>query len=157
MDLRIKNKKDHDFIVKTVRKNKDFFKELNITNSKFDKPTFKDELDWLCFLLDSSFTLVWEDGKERGIIGTLHAFNERDVINNGEEVNQIKAYWYTLPSSDKVELVYKNFLENYFKCQIEGVKINGSLNAKPKNVARKTSRKPTIVESNGKPSLIAVH
>lgn len=130
MQIFLKKKQDHDLIVKTVRKNKDFYKELNISNLKFDKPTFKDELDWLRFLLDSSFTLIWQDGNNKGVIGTLHAFNERDVVNDGEEGQLIKAYWYSLPENDKVELVYKSFLEQYFKCQIEGVQIHGSTNTK---------------------------
>ena len=145
MQIEIKKKQDHDFIVQTVRKNKEFFKELNVTNLKFDKQTFKDELDWLRFLLDSALTLTWEDGTTKGIIGTLHAFNERDVINDGESGQLIKAYWYTLPENDKVELVYKAFLEQYFKCQIEGVKIHGSSNTK-----RERKKVVSGTASNGK-------
>ena len=130
MELRLKTKADHDFLIKVIRKHNDFYKELNVTNSKFDETVYKDELDWLKALIDSSFTLIWENGKEKGFIGTLYAFTKNDVVNDGEEDTIKKVYWYSLPANDSVELTYKTFLENYFKCQIEGVQINGSISTK---------------------------
>ena len=154
MDLRKKTKADHDFIIKMIRKNVEFYKDLNVINTKFDEPMLKDELDWLKSLIDSSFTLIWDDGRQKGLIGTLCAFDKKDVTNDGEEVKVVKVYWYTLPENDSVELTYKSLLENYFKCQVEGVKIDGSLNKKPlpnsgiKSKPRPTNRKAADVSSD---------
>jgi len=144
-------KKDHDLLVQTVRKNKDFHQTLNIVNEKLDEPLLTDDLDWLNLLLTSTYTFVYQTDDGYGIIGTHDIRTKYDLINDAEANDTIKVYWYSFPENKEIEEPYKELLKKVFNKSVEGVQIHGS--SYPDKPTEKTTS--TDRPTNGRKSKLA--
>lgn len=115
-------------IQEAVRKNKDFFKEINEVNKKLSLPIYKDSYEWIEFLLKSPYVALYDGGiiAPCAIISSINLKQAPQKQNDGVVIKKTyRVFYYHLlkTPSDKIVNRYLIALSNLLGETTEGVPI----------------------------------
>lgn len=121
-----------------VRKNADFYKELNEVLKKFGDRPFRDTLEWLEFLLKCPLVMFYF----KGCIAPLKIFKELDLIKPVDGFACYKVFYYTLSGqvNDTIINEYFSQLSKTLGCKVEGIRVDKKEVVEPKKNAEKSKK-----------------